>query len=227
MSSRLQFCLRLVLAATLASVPARGGSAVVGSVAACLNATLEGQALQPRTVVFGGDSLQVKDGAAVVAMYNGSRIAFGPETTASFQRQERAVTVALSAGNVSLYHADGQVALRVRAGGVTVEAAPGYKVLGKVAMLDGAVVVTAKEGTLRVNDGGRPLEVPKGKTLTVKANTVSTAESLKPGGGTPLNAAAFGAEAAGTIFAGEPVEDNDCDKDDRPSPHKPPKCPKH
>jgi len=230
MSSRLEFCLRLVLAATLPSVPAVAGSTVVGSLARCLNTTVEGQAVQPRRVIFSGDHLQVKDGAAVLAMDNGSRMAFGPETTASFQRDEHAVTVALSSGNVSLYHADGRVPLRVQAGAVTVEASPGYRALGEVAMADGAVVVTAKEGTLRVNDGLRTLEVPKGKTITVKTKTAPTAGargSPKVGGGrTGLKAGVLGAGAAGVILAAEPSEDNDCDKDDRsPSPHKPPKCP--
>jgi len=60
--------LGIVLVAALAVVPAFGGSAVVGSVAGSMNATLGGQALLPNTTVFSGDSLQVKDGAAVVVV---------------------------------------------------------------------------------------------------------------------------------------------------------------
>ncbi|HEV2380174.1 MAG TPA: hypothetical protein VG206_10315, partial [Terriglobia bacterium] len=55
----------VVLAALLVAAPLYAGSAVVGSVAGSLNATVGGQALVPSTVIFSGDSLQVKDGAAV------------------------------------------------------------------------------------------------------------------------------------------------------------------
>ncbi len=206
MSNKLKVCSLMVLAAALAGVPALAGSAVVGSVAGSLNASVGGQAVLPHTVIFSGDSLQVKDGALVVAMENGSRMAFGRETTATFQREEGAVTVVLSAGNVSLYHADSRLGLRVQAGGVTVEAAPGYKTLGDVAMVNGAVVVTAKDGALKVNEGGRTLEVAKGKTITVlpkAARAPQTGGSQKLGGGnTALEAGALGAGAAAAILAG-------------------------
>jgi hypothetical protein len=160
----------------------------------------------PHTVIFSGDSLQVKDGALVVATDNGSRMAFGRDTIASFQRDAHAVTVVLSAGNVSLYHADGQMGLRVQAANVTVEAAPGFKTLGDVAMMNGAVVVTAKDGALRVNDGGRTVEVAKGKTITVTPKTArapQTGGSQKLGGGsTALEAGALAAGAAAAILAG-------------------------
>ncbi len=229
MSNRVEFRLSLVLAASLASVPALAGSAVVGSVAGSLNASIGGQAVLPHTVIFSGDSLQVKDGALVMAMDNGSRMEFGRETTATFQQDEGAVTVVLSAGNVSLYHADNRVGLRVQAGSVTVEPARGYKTLGDVAMVNGAVVVTAKDGALRVNDGGRTVEVAKGKTITVRpkgARARQAGGSQKLGAGSMgLKAGALGGGAVAAIFAAEPIEDNDCDKDDRsPSPHKPPTC---
>ncbi|MCJ7503456.1 MAG: hypothetical protein MUP80_10415, partial [Acidobacteriia bacterium] len=83
----------LVVAAT--AIPAFGGSAVVGSVAGSMNATISGQALIPNTTIFSGDSLQVKDGAAVVAVGSGSRLVFGRETEASFLRDANEVTVLL------------------------------------------------------------------------------------------------------------------------------------
>lgn len=195
----------LLLLGVLASVPALGGSAVVGSVAGSLNATVGGQAVLPHQAIFSGDSLQVKDGALVVATDTGSRMAFGRDTTATFQREARALTVVLSTGNVSLYHADDRVGLRVLAGTVTVEPAPGYKTLGDVAMVNGAVLVTAKDGALRVNDGGRTVEVAKGKTITLTpkaARAPQTGGSQKLGGGsTALEVAAVGVGGAAMAFA--------------------------
>jgi hypothetical protein len=113
-------------------------------------------------------------------------MAFGKDTTATFQREARVLTVVLSAGNVSLYHAEDPVALRVVAGTVTVEPAPGYKTLGDIAMTNGAVVITAKDGALRVNDGSRTVEVVKGKTIALTPKTArgpQTGGSQKLGGG--------------------------------------------
>ncbi|HEY6293431.1 MAG TPA: hypothetical protein VI455_17910, partial [Terriglobia bacterium] len=61
----LRTLIRLLLLGVLAAAPVYAGSAVIGSVAGSLNATVGGQALLPNTVIFSGDSLQVKDGAAV------------------------------------------------------------------------------------------------------------------------------------------------------------------
>ena len=165
--ARLSFL--VLLGVMVASVSAYAGSAVIGSVAGSMNATIGGQALMPNTTVFSGDSLQVKDGAAVVAVGQGSRLVFGRETVASFLRDESEVTVLLGQGNVSMYHANAQVGLRVKAGEISVLPAAGYKTLGEVAMVNGAVVVTTKEGLLRVEGSGPAVEVAKGKTITVHA----------------------------------------------------------
>ena len=151
--------------------PMMAGSAAVGSVAGSRNATLSGQEMVPNTTVFSGDSLQVGNGVAVVAMDKGSRMVFGQQTEASFLRTANDVTVLLGHGNVSLYHPGQSQGLRVKAGDVTVEPAGGYKTLGEVAMLNGAVQVTAKEGTLQVEGQGRTQEVGQGKTVTVPMKT--------------------------------------------------------
>ncbi|HUI42789.1 MAG TPA: hypothetical protein VL523_12555, partial [Terriglobia bacterium] len=88
----------ILLLGLLTVAPVYAGSAVVGSVAGSLNATVGGQALVPNTVIFSGDSLQVRDGAAVVALENGNRMAFGRETEASFLREANAVEVVLGQG---------------------------------------------------------------------------------------------------------------------------------
>ena len=43
----------------------------------------------------------------------------------------------------------------------------GFKTLGEVATLNGAMIVTAKEGMLRVEGNGQVVNVAKGKTITV------------------------------------------------------------
>src|SRR5438477_5560457 len=138
--------LAAALAVGLGVISLAAGSAVVGSVAGSLNATLGGKALEPNTTLFSGDSLAVKDGAAVVALGSGSRMVFGRETEATFLREADRVTVTLKAGNVSMYHPEAGTAVRVKIGELTIEPGKGYATEGEVAMLDGAVMVTAKTG---------------------------------------------------------------------------------
>ena len=59
----------------------------------------------------------------------------------------------------------------MKAGEVSVEPAAGYKTLGEVAMLGGSVVVTTKEGLLKVERGGATEQVAAGKTVTVPLTT--------------------------------------------------------
>jgi hypothetical protein len=168
MSSRnLRFSILLMLVLMLGVAPMWGASAVIGSVAGSTNATVGGQALVPNTTLFSGDSLRVNDGAAVVAMGMGSRMVFGRDTVASFERGPDAVTVVLGQGSVSMYRPEEGVALRVKVGDISVTSGKGFKTLGEVAMVDGALVVTAKEGTLRVERAGRTTEVAKGKTIAI------------------------------------------------------------
>jgi len=195
---RKMFVALMVLAAALAvSLPMFAGSAIVGSVAGSMNATLGGQALVPNTTVFSGDSLQVKDGAAVVAVGPASRLVFGRETVASFLREAGEVTVLLGQGNVSMYQGQAGVGLRVKVGTVSVVPSTGFKTLGEVAMVNGAVVVTAKEGKLRVEGNGPAVDVAKGKTITVNAKA---ARAPQGGAGASVNAAT--ALQVGSIAAG-------------------------
>src|SRR3972149_182984 len=86
-NAKLRASLLLLVLAMVTSVPALAGSAGIGSVAGSLNATIGGEALLPNTTIFSGDSLAVKDGAAVVALGSGSRMVFGRETVAAFLRE--------------------------------------------------------------------------------------------------------------------------------------------
>ena len=163
-----RFSLYLILLGLVAVAPVFAGSAVVGSVAGTMNATVGGQTLLPNTTLFSGDSLQVKDGVAVVALGNASRMVFGRDTVASFLRDSDQVTVLLGQGNVSVFHDVSGAPVRMKIGDVSVVPVSGFKTLGEVAMLNGAVIVTAKDGALRVDEGnGKVVNVAKGKTLTV------------------------------------------------------------
>ncbi len=176
---RLSLC--LILLGLVAAVPVFAGSAVVGSVAGSMNATVGGQTLLPNTTLFSGDSLQVKDGVAVVALGSASRIVLGRDTVASFLRDSNEVTVLLGQGNVSVFHDADGMPVRMKIGDVSVVPVSGFKTLGEVAMLNGAIVVTAKEGMLRVEGNGPAINVAKGKTITV----VPEANAPQGGGKAP------------------------------------------
>jgi hypothetical protein len=192
----------LVLLAAVVAVPMYAGSAVIGSVAGAKDATVGGQALVPSTTLFSGDSLQVKEGVAVIAMGEGSRMVFGHQTQASFLREGEGVTVLLGQGNVSMYQPEAGVGMKVKAGTVTIEPAKGFKTLGEVAMLNGAVVVTAREGKLKVEGNGPAMEVAKGKTVTLKAS--GAASPAPSAAGAPVSSMTVGevATVAGAGAAG-------------------------
>ncbi len=204
----IRLVLTMVAMVGIGLVPVMAGSAAIGSVAGSRNATLSGQAVVPNTTVFSGDSLQVRDGVAVVAMDRGSRMVFGHETAASFLRAGNDVTVMLGHGNVSMYHPGESMGLRVKAGDVTVAPASGYKTLGEVAMLDGALQVTAKEGKLEVEGQGRTQEVGEGQTVTVPVRTARAPMPNPPSSdahittSTALGWLAVGAGGTAAVLAG-------------------------
>jgi len=179
---RLSITLMLLLVGLVVSAPGFAGSAVIGSVAGTMNATIGGQALLPNSTVFSGDSLQVKDGVAVVAVGRTSRMVFGRETVASFLRDSNEVTVILSQGNVSMFHPDDSTAVRVKAGDISILPARGFKTLGEVAMLNGSLVVSAKEGSLRVEGSGQSVSVNKGQTITISPRSERAPQKGAAGG---------------------------------------------
>jgi hypothetical protein len=173
--------LPLALALGMAALPpAFAGSAVIGSVAGSSETTVDGVALQPSTTLFSGDTLQVRGGFAVVAVGKTSRLVFGRETVASLLHERNEVTVLLRQGNISLFHPDDSVAVRVKAGDISVSPGPGSKTLGEIAMLDGYLVITSKEGALLVDNGDQTLRVVKGEPLTI----TSRLGQAPQGGGT-------------------------------------------
>jgi len=176
----------------VAAVPGFAGSAVIGSVAGSMNATVGGQTLFPNTTLYSGDSLQVRDGVAVIALGSSSRMIFGRDTVASFLRDSNEVTVLLGRGDVSMFQGQSGNPVRVKIGNVSVVPVSGFKTLGEVAMLNGTVVVTAKEGTLRVQGDGQTVNVATGNPLLF-----SRVPALRKVRLEPVEAATFQAEPCG------------------------------
>jgi hypothetical protein len=205
-----QLMLTVIAMVGIGLMPVLAGSAAIGSVAGSRNATLSGEAMVPNTTVFSGDNLQVRDGVAVVAMDQGNRMVFGRETQASFLREAKDVTVLLSRGDVSMYHPGASLGVRVKAGDATVSPVPGTKTLGEVAMLDGSLVVTAKQGMLQVERQGRTEQVAEGKTVTMPVTAAAPVPSpaAPPSSdahittATTLGVLGLGAGTAAAILAG-------------------------
>jgi len=202
----LRISLFALLIGMVAVVPVFAGSAVIGSVAGSMNASVGGQTLLPNTTIFSGDSLQVRDGVAVVAVGNNGRMVFGRDTVASFLRDTNEVTVLLSQGDVSVFHPIDGAAVRVKAGNVSIVPTVGFKTLGEVAMLNGSVVVTAKEGALQVDDHGTTKKVAKGQTVVFPPKTANGGKGGSSVGccaeGIWLGVGALGAGVAAAILAG-------------------------
>jgi hypothetical protein len=192
---RISLC--LILLGLVAAVPAVAGSAVIGSVTLSMNATVGGQTLLPDTILFSGDNLQVKEGTAVVALGSAGHMVFGRDTVASFLRESNEVTVLLGQGRVSVFHDGNGMPVRMKVGDVSVVPLSGFTTLGEVATLNGAVVVTAKEGMLRVEGNGPAVNVAKGKTITV----VPRMKAPHGGGGAISGAALWGVAATGAAAA--------------------------
>jgi len=207
--SILRLSLGLFLLGVIAVVPALAGSAVVGSVAGSMNATVGGQALLPNTTIFSGDSLQVRDGVAVVALGGASRMVFGRDTAASFLRDSNEVTVLLGRGSVSMFQDANGAPVQMKVGDVAITPVSGFKTLGEVAMLNGAVLVTAKDGMLRVAKGdGQVVNVAKGKTITVTPQAkapqgaAGAGRCCGGGGSAAWGIAATAAGGAAAVMAG-------------------------
>lgn len=177
------------------------GAAAIGSVAGSLNATLGGQPLLPNSIIFSGDHLKVKDGAAVLALERGSRMAIGRETEVGFLRDSNGIAVLLESGSVSIYHPASGGAVWVVAGKVEVRPVAGYKSLGEVAMSNGAIFVTSKQGRLQVTGSSHSFDLAPGKSLVIRLRA-----SGFPQGGPVANAGAPPTGGAGSDHTWRIVE---------------------
>jgi hypothetical protein len=94
---------------------------------------------------------------------------FHRDTVASFLRDSDGVTVLLGQGGVSLFHGENTMPVRVKVGGISVVPVSGFETLGEVTAGNGMVVVTAKDGRLRVEGNGQAINVVQGETITMAA----------------------------------------------------------
>jgi hypothetical protein len=198
-TSTLRLTLFALLLGLVTTLPVLAGPTVIGSAVASINASLGGQTLFLNSTIFSGDSLQVRDGIAVIAVGNNDRMIFGRDTVASFLRDSNEITVLLSQGNISMLQPNNGTPLRVKAGEISITAVAGYKTLGEVAMVDGSVVITAKEGALQVEDHGATTNVAKGQTIVIAPKTAKGGSGARSGGGasTALQGAGVGMSLAG------------------------------
>jgi hypothetical protein len=175
----------LLFAVMFVPASAGAGSAVIGSVAITKNSTVGGLPLPSNSVIFSGDTLEVKDGATAIALTAGSRLTFGRDTAASFLRGGDEVTVLLAQGSIALFHPESTEAVRIKVGSYSVVPTKGFKTLGLIAMLDRGLVVTSKEGSLRIEGNGLNLEVAKDRTIMVplKAARAPQGTSASAGAG--------------------------------------------
>jgi hypothetical protein len=123
------------------SVPTFAGWRALGTVVGSTNATLDGQQLLPDALVFPGQAVAVRDGAAMITLAQGSRLVFGRDTAAVFQQEEIEPAVLLTEGSLSIYRDNDAQRVRIRAGEVSVVPEFGFKTVGEIAMLNGAVIV--------------------------------------------------------------------------------------
>ncbi|TAM79829.1 MAG: hypothetical protein EPN47_18750 [Acidobacteria bacterium] len=179
--NRFDTALLLFVSMGLTLTIAIGGSMPVGALMGSKNATIDGQVPLPHTTLLSGDNLRVNDGLAAVSLEQGNRMILGRETEASFLREADAVTISLEQGNLSLYHPQTSSTFRVKAGEVTVAPAKGYSTLGDIAMIDGILMVTARDGVLQVEKAGTTQEVLKGKTIQITARNESAPQDNQGG----------------------------------------------
>ena len=211
-----------LLLGAVAAAPAVAASTAIGSVAGSMNARLSGQALRANTTIFSGDSLEVSDGVAVVAIGTSNRVIFGRDTVASFVRDASQVTVVLSQGDISMLHPSEGTPLRVKAGEVSITPVANLKTLGDIALLDSTLVITTKEGALQVEEHGVTKNVARGQTLVIGPKSPKSgagAASGVLGGATAASVA--GASSAGSAAASAADAATAAGKFIRPGPTRP------
>ena len=177
--------LLITLSLGLSVTMAMAGVMPVGALMGSKDATVDGRAPLPHTTLMSGDSLQVKDGLAMLALDHGNRMILGRQTQASLLREADAVTISLTRGNLSLYHPKAVSSFRIKSGDVTVSPAKGFRTLGEVAVVDGFLAVTAREGALQVEKGGTVQQVSKGKIFTIETDSARAPAADPQGRGKP------------------------------------------
>jgi len=160
-----------LLSCSISVVPASGGSIIVGSAISGYNARIGQQDLRPGGTILSGDSLLVGNGNALVSIGNGSRMTFGQNTIASFQKESTGITAVLDRGTVDLFHpATDNARMRLQIADVYVVPSTSFETLGEVAMAGDTLVVMATQGSLRVEGAGVSREIPQGRMITLHSH---------------------------------------------------------
>jgi hypothetical protein len=158
----------LLLSSAISGIPSTAGSIIVGSAIRSVNASIAQRALKTGTTILNGDSLRVDDGTALVGLEDGSRITLGKDTIVSFQTESRGVTTVVDHGTLDFLHpAKVDSVMRMQIADVYVVPGKGFETLGAIAMAGDTLVVMARQGSLRVEGGGRSVEVGEGKMITL------------------------------------------------------------
>ena len=158
----------ILLSCSISVVPVSGGSIIVGSAISGSNARVGQQNLRPGSTILNGDSLRVSDGNALVGVGNGSRMTFGQNTIASFQRESNGITTVLDHGTVDFFHPATETSrVRLQIADVFVVPGSGFETTGQIAMTGDALVVMTTQGSLRVEGGGVSREIAQGKMITL------------------------------------------------------------
>lgn len=165
-------------------IPAVGATPTIGWVAVGTNTMLRGQPLIPKSILFSGDTLEVQEGAAEIEMQKGSVFVLGRDTSASFSRTSSEIVVTLVRGNVSIYRPKEADAMKVNLNNISCVTEKGYRTRAEVALINGSIVVTTKEGLMRVRGKDREFELSKGNTIVV--GNVPTASPAPQAGGAAI-----------------------------------------
>jgi hypothetical protein len=175
------FVWTLVWLMALATTAVAGGPDAIGSLVGSRNAVLDGHAPLPHTVLLNGDKVAVNSGLAMVTLDRGNRMILGSDSEAVFLREADVLTVRVARGHLSFYHPVDGSRLQVKAGDVTVAPAGAPGTLGELSLADGLLVVTAKDGGLKVEKDGATRVVERGRTLTVAAGAGRVPVPASPG----------------------------------------------
>ena len=158
----------VLLSCSITRLPLTAGSMIVGSAIEGSNARLAQQELRPGATILNGDSLRVEDGTALVSLEDGSRITLGGNTIVSFQTGSHGVTTVVDHGTLDFVH-PGKVdsGMRLQMADVYVVPGSGFETLGEIAQRGETLVVMTRQGSLRVEGGGKSVEVPEGMMITL------------------------------------------------------------
>lgn len=137
----------------------------VGFLVAGNNTTISGQPATRGQTLMSGDTLSVGTGEAEIAMGNGSKAGLGHDTEISLERNRTETLLNLSRGGVALSHPKGGVDVRLRAGNLSILPAPGVDTRAEVQLTKGELIVAAREGSLRVEGSGQPVNIAAGMAL--------------------------------------------------------------